>query len=248
MGVHCIRLHPGQDLVPALLEAASQAAVQKATDQEEQSVNPCSSSMSPASAVFVVTCVGSLDQLTVRLAGAAAKTTCSSNTPNTNTSTTTIADGTTTTQSLTDHSPLKTWNEPLEIVSLVGTLAVTQPSLVARTTPTTKTEDASLTTGGSLTSSQEEQQQDFVVHKHLHISVSTVTGEVWGGHLMAGRVLTTVELVLGTAPSLSFDRRLDPRTGYRELHILEQPRGPSKRLLPANQAEQETHSTSATAK
>ena len=71
---HCCRLRPGADLVTSLHAMASE----------------CSAS----SAVIVLTAVGSLSSLTLRMANAV---------PN-------------------GASQCRTWNEPLEIVSLVGTL------------------------------------------------------------------------------------------------------------------------------
>ena len=55
---------------------------------------------------------------------------------------------------------------------------------------------------------------------HLHASVSDSTGKTLGGHLMAGgEVYTTVELVIGVLPQLSFQREHDPESGYRELVV-----------------------------
>ena len=82
----------------------------------------------------------------------------------------------------TDENCIRTWNERMEVVSLVGTLT-------AHNT------------------------------KHLHMSLSNENGEMIGGHLVAGTIYTTLELVLGTIEGVSFDRRLDERTGYRELVV-----------------------------
>ena len=128
---HAIRLQPGDDLVSSLHNAARQAS----------------------SACCILTAVGSLDQVTLRMASA--------------------ADG--------SQNDIKTWNERLEVVSLVGTLSGDD--------------------------------------KHLHLCCSDAQGRTFGGHLMAGRIFTTLELVLGSLEGVTFRRILDARTGYRELSV-----------------------------
>jgi uncharacterized protein len=55
---------------------------------------------------------------------------------------------------------------------------------------------------------------------HLHLVVSRPDGSVAGGHLLPGSLVrTTAEIVLGLLPDLSFDRPVDPETGYRELRV-----------------------------
>jgi predicted DNA-binding protein with PD1-like motif len=57
---------------------------------------------------------------------------------------------------------------------------------------------------------------------HLHVSVASATGEVHGGHVVAGnRVRTTVELFLMPMPGWRLSRALDETTGYPELAIRE---------------------------
>jgi predicted DNA-binding protein with PD1-like motif len=142
MRAHCVRLHPGDDLVPCLLEAAKQAIAS-----------------SPGSgSAFVLTCVGSLEEVALRMAS---------------------ADRTSGGVDSTNH--IKTWKERFEITSLVGTLTETS--------------------------------------KHLHMSISDKDGNSFGGHVMSGRVFTTVELVLGTADGVVFDRQPDPDTGFTELVV-----------------------------
>jgi len=141
---HACRLLPGSDLVPGLQASAASSA-----------------------AVFVLTCVGSLSELTLRMANAAG------------------ADET----NGDSKDCFRSWKEPLEIVSLVGTFA---------TNPTIKAEE---------------------VRFHLHLSVSDASGSVFGGHLVAGRVHTTVELVLGSLEGVQFDRSYDADTGYNELVV-----------------------------
>ena len=55
---------------------------------------------------------------------------------------------------------------------------------------------------------------------HLHLEVADANGETSGGHLVRGcTVYTTAEIVVAELRGLTFDREMDPRTGYRELHI-----------------------------
>lgn len=62
-------------------------------------------------------------------------------------------------------------------------------------------------------------------HSHLHMSVSTATGAVFGGHVLPGcRVRTTAEVLLGLLPGWAFSREADPVTGYAELVM--RPRAP----------------------
>ena len=106
----------------------------------------------------VVSSVGSLQTLTIRLAGAVAGL---------------------------KEQPVKVIEGPLEIVSLVGT--------------------------GELGNS------------HLHISVSDIEGNVFGGHLRAGSIVhTTAEIVLGELENVTFLREPDPESGFPELKVVEE--------------------------
>ena len=101
------------------------------------------------SSAWIVTCVGSLIQANLRMAGASAKL---------------LLKG------------------PFEITSLVGTLS-----------------------------------QDGV---HLHITLSDSTGHTIGGHLCReSKIFTTAEIVIGYDSNITFERNLDPHTGYDELHV-----------------------------
>ena len=101
------------------------------------------------SSAWIVTCVGSLIQANLRMAGASAKL---------------LLKG------------------PFEITSLVGTLS-----------------------------------QDGV---HLHITLSDSTGRTIGGHLCReSKIFTTAEIVIGYDSNITFERNLDPQTGYDELHV-----------------------------
>ena len=55
---------------------------------------------------------------------------------------------------------------------------------------------------------------------HLHISVADCEGRVIGGHVAHGCIVrTTAEVVLLLLPDWSFNRALDPATGFAELVI-----------------------------
>ena len=51
------------------------------------------------------------------------------------------------------------------------------------------------------------------------MSVSDSEGTVIGGHVISGRVFTTLELVLGTIQGVTFVREIDEQTGYLELTV-----------------------------
>lgn len=56
---------------------------------------------------------------------------------------------------------------------------------------------------------------------HYHIAIADEAGKTYGAHLLEGcRIYTTAEIVIGALPDLSFQRTLDPETGYPELDIL----------------------------
>ena len=55
---------------------------------------------------------------------------------------------------------------------------------------------------------------------HMHMAVSTATGEVLGGHVAPGcTVLTTAEVLLALLPDWKFSREPDMGTGYDELVV-----------------------------
>ena len=78
----------------------------------------------------------------------------------------------------------------IEILSLSGTVAV------------------NVTDGGAHGSS------------HLHMALSTATGEVFGGHVASGCIVrTTAEVLLALLPEWEFAREPDAVTGYDELVV-----------------------------
>jgi predicted DNA-binding protein with PD1-like motif len=55
---------------------------------------------------------------------------------------------------------------------------------------------------------------------HMHMAISTATGQVLGGHVAPGCiVLTTAEVLLALLPDWQFTREPDALTGYDELVI-----------------------------
>ena len=55
---------------------------------------------------------------------------------------------------------------------------------------------------------------------HLHMALSTSTGEVFGGHVAPGCIVrTTAEVLLALLPEWEFAREPDAVTGYDELVI-----------------------------
>ncbi len=55
---------------------------------------------------------------------------------------------------------------------------------------------------------------------HLHISVATASGRVWGGHLCHGSLVrTTAEVLLVPTEGWQLGRALDPHTGFQELQV-----------------------------
>ena len=139
-----VRFQAGDDLVSSI-------------EDYVRSIHDHHQSENATAAVFVLSAVGSLEHVTLRMANAGHN-----------------EDGTTT-------NAIKTWHERLEILSLSGTVS-----------------------------------RDG---KHLHMSVSDQNGTVYGGHVIAGTIFTTLELVLGVLPTVSFARRHDPRTGFPELVV-----------------------------
>eukprot|EP00979_Chaetoceros_neogracilis_P005192 scaffold915_cov259-Chaetoceros_neogracile.AAC.9 len=143
---HAFRLEPEDSLKDCLCEIAQLVFARIPKDE-------CSS-------LFVMTAVGSLADVTLRLANASRKESGGKKMAG---------------------NEIKRWeNERFEVVSLVGTFS----------------RDGSC---------------------HLHLSVSDAEGNTFGGHLMAGVVFTTCEVVLGSIQGVNFPREFDERTGFDEL-------------------------------
>jgi predicted DNA-binding protein with PD1-like motif len=55
---------------------------------------------------------------------------------------------------------------------------------------------------------------------HLHMTISTSTGQVLGGHVAPGCIVrTTAEVLLALLPDWEFTREPDAQTGYAELVV-----------------------------
>lgn len=141
---HAFRLQPDDSLKECLCQIAQLVFARIPEDE-------CSS-------LLVMTAVGSLKDVTLRLANASRNDSGKKGLGN----------------------EIKRWQEKFEIVSLVGTFS----------------RDGSC---------------------HLHLSMSDAEGNTFGGHLMAGIVFTTCEVVLGSIQGVNFPRELDDRTGFAEL-------------------------------
>lgn len=139
---HATRMKPGEDLVTSMENAAASAM-----------------KTSKSESAFVLSAVGSVESVTLRMANACLVGQEEQSTQN----------------------EIKKWEERMEVVSLVGTFSQNG--------------------------------------KHIHMSVSDATGKVFGGHLVAGRIFTTLELVLGTIENVRFSREIDDSTGYKELSV-----------------------------
>jgi uncharacterized protein len=103
---YAARLHPGADLVTSIEAFASQAIGDATTTAASSTETSSSTSSSKSSACFVLSAVGSLEVLTLRMANACRVGVA--NDPNDN-----------------EKGNLKTWNQRLEVISLVGTLSLT---------------------------------------------------------------------------------------------------------------------------
>ena len=181
---HCVRLEPGADLIPSLFQIVRQTQ---------------------SSALCILSAVGSLEEVKLRMANACrtssfTETTCDTGKrkrdegngdggDNSHERPSNLADSTNNGSNahggdgpVDSEQLIKTWNERLEIVSFVGTFGIDDT-------------------------------------KHLHMSVSDKNGNVYGGHVMSGRIFTTLELVLGSVQGVTFARESDPRTGYTELVV-----------------------------
>jgi predicted DNA-binding protein with PD1-like motif len=55
---------------------------------------------------------------------------------------------------------------------------------------------------------------------HMHMAISTGTGQVLGGHVAPGCIVrTTAEVLLALLPDWQFTREPDAQTGYDELVV-----------------------------
>jgi len=128
MKSYVFRLHPGQDLRIEIDKFVKKYNIK---------------------AGIILTCVGNLTKVVIRMAGA---------------------------------KVIKTYEGSFEIVSLVGTVEKG--------------------------------------NGHLHIAISDIEGNTFGGHLKNGSIVgVTAEVVIGELENLSFKRVFDKTTGYDELVV-----------------------------
>ena len=55
---------------------------------------------------------------------------------------------------------------------------------------------------------------------HLHVSLSDKDGNTIGGHLQEGCLIyTTAEIIIGELDTVTFSRKFDEQTGFKELTV-----------------------------
>lgn len=102
------------------------------------------------------------------------------------------------------------------VLSGIGSLSTAGIRLAGAAQPTRLTESMEiLTLSGTVALAD-----DGKTSSHMHMAISTATGQVLGGHVAPGcLVLTTAEVLLALLPDWQFTRELDAATGYDELVI-----------------------------
>lgn len=171
---HAFRLHPGDDLMPSL--------------RNNVDVILARLNQSRFSSAFILTAVGSVSDVTLRLANASRRDTGENVESPDKSSDSALVDCNNhdcrcglTSRRNDGTNDIKRWaKQRFELVSLVGTFS---------------------RDGGC----------------HLHASLSDASGITIGGHLVAATVFTTLEVVIGTIDGVEFTRVDDDETGYREL-------------------------------
>jgi len=101
------------------------------------------------------------------------------------------------------------------VLSGIGSLSTAGIRMAGAAQPTRLTESMEiLTLSGTVAAGGDK------TGSHMHMAISTATGQVLGGHVAPGCiVLTTVEVLLALLPDWQFTRELDALTGYDELVI-----------------------------
>jgi predicted DNA-binding protein with PD1-like motif len=101
------------------------------------------------------------------------------------------------------------------VLSGIGSLSTAGIRLAGAEQPTRLTESMEI-----LTLSGTVAADGGKTASHMHMAISTATGQVMGGHVAPGcTVLTTAEVLLALLPDWQFTRELDAQTGYDELVI-----------------------------
>ena len=101
------------------------------------------------------------------------------------------------------------------VLSCIGSLSTAGIRLAGAAQPTRLTESMEI-----LTLSGTVAVDGGKTASHMHMAISTATGQVLGGHVATGCiVLTTAEVLLALLPDWQFTREPDAETGYDELVI-----------------------------
>lgn len=102
------------------------------------------------------------------------------------------------------------------VLSGIGSLSTAGIRLAGAAQPTRLTESMEIITlSGTVAVAN-----DGKTSSHMHIAISTATGQVLGGHVAPGcMVLTTAEVLLALLPDWQFNREPDAATGYDELVV-----------------------------
>lgn len=101
------------------------------------------------------------------------------------------------------------------VLSGIGSLSMAGIRLAGAEQPTRLTESVEiLTLSGTVAAGGDK------ISSHLHMAISTTTGQVMGGHVAPGCIVrTTAEVLLALLPDWQFTREPDVHTGYDELVI-----------------------------
>jgi predicted DNA-binding protein with PD1-like motif len=101
------------------------------------------------------------------------------------------------------------------VLSGIGSLSTAGIRLAGAAQPTRLTESMEiLTLSGTVAAGGDK------TGSHMHMAISTATGQVLGGHVAPGCiVLTTAEVLLALLPDWQFTREPDAQTGYDELVV-----------------------------
>ena len=101
------------------------------------------------------------------------------------------------------------------VLSGIGSLSTAGLRLAGAEQPTRLTEEMEI-----LTLSGTVAVDGGKTSSHLHMAISTATGQVLGGHVAPGCIVrTTAEVLLALLPDWRFSREPDAATGYDELVI-----------------------------
>lgn len=101
------------------------------------------------------------------------------------------------------------------VLSGIGSLSTAGLRMAGAGQPTRLTEDMEiLTLAGTVA------VDGGKASSHLHMAVSTASGQVLGGHVAPGCIVrTTAEVLLALLPDWQFTREPDALTGYEELVV-----------------------------